>query len=84
MELTKRSVIFEADVVTRFESSSAVELPVRTWVDGLVVHYEKQRRLELLGNCRTIIPSQEDSKDHFKFEIEVLRVCANQCCFCAE
>ena len=71
MELAKRSVTFEADVVTRFESCSAVELPIRTWVDGLAVHYEKQRRLELLGNCRTIILSQEDSKDHFTFEIEV-------------
>jgi len=71
IELAKRSVALEADLATRLESNSTAELPVRTWVDGLAVHYEKQRRLELLGHCRTIILSQEDSKDHFTFEIEV-------------
>lgn len=71
IQLAKRSVVFEANLVTRLEGSSTAELPVRTWVDGLAVHYEKQRRLELLGNCRTIILSQEDSKGHFTFEIEV-------------
>lgn len=71
IELAKRSVAFEADVVTRLDSNSTAELPVRTWVEGLAIHYEKQRRLELLGNCRTIILSQEDSKDHFTFEVEV-------------
>jgi len=71
IKLAKRSVVFETDLVTRLEGSSTAELPVRTWIDGLAVHYEKQRRLELLSNCRTIILSQEDSKDHFTFEIEV-------------
>ncbi|KAF5362245.1 hypothetical protein D9756_002329 [Leucocoprinus leucothites] len=71
LELAKRAVTFESDVVTRLEGSSAAELPIRTWVDGLTVHYERQRRLELLGNCRTIILSQEDSKDCFMFEMEV-------------
>ena len=71
IKLAKRSVVFETDLVTRLEGSSTAELPVRTWIDGLAVHFEKQRRLELLSNCRTIILSQEDSKDHFTFEIEV-------------
>ncbi|KXN87429.1 hypothetical protein AN958_08860 [Leucoagaricus sp. SymC.cos] len=71
LELAKRAVTFEREAVTQLEGSSAAESPIRTWVDGLAAHYEKQRRLELLGNCRIIILSQEDSKDRFTFEIEV-------------
>ncbi|KAF9454310.1 hypothetical protein P691DRAFT_717761 [Macrolepiota fuliginosa MF-IS2] len=71
LDLVKRAVTFESKAVTQLEGTSAAELPIRTWVDGLASHYEKQRRLELLGNCRMVILSPETSGDRFRFELEV-------------
>lgn len=72
LDLAKHAVAFESKAVAQLLSNSTAELPIRTWVDGLSTHYEKQRRLELLGSCRIIILSPEDSKDRFQFELEVL------------
>lgn len=44
--------------------------PVKTWVDGLSGHYERQRRLMILDHSRSIIISMEVSDDPFLVEID--------------
>ncbi|EKM81727.1 hypothetical protein AGABI1DRAFT_70128, partial [Agaricus bisporus var. burnettii JB137-S8] len=71
LDLAKHAVTFESKAVTQLVGNTTADLPVRTWVNGLATHYEKQRRLELLNNCRVLVLSPEDSKDWFQFEIEI-------------
>lgn len=71
LDLVKRAVTFESKAVTELGGTPTADLPIQTWADGLASHYEKQRRLEILGHCRMILLSPENSKDRFQFEIEV-------------
>ncbi|KAJ7180742.1 hypothetical protein C8R46DRAFT_1211049 [Mycena filopes] len=71
IQLAQRAVTFEEDVVVRLLGDDG-ERAIKTWVNGLNGHYERQRRVRILEAARIIV-LEADKADGFQVEIERLQ-----------
>ncbi|KAG6868072.1 hypothetical protein C0993_007805 [Termitomyces sp. T159_Od127] len=70
LELARQAVIFESAIVIELLGNDPSDRPLKTWVDGVSGHYERQRRMHILDYSRDLIVTW-DSSDTFPVEVEV-------------
>ncbi|KAJ6619858.1 hypothetical protein B0H10DRAFT_1792597 [Mycena sp. CBHHK59/15] len=75
-ELAKRAVEFEDEYVVHMLRDDKNERPIKTWVDGMGGHYERQRRVQILETSRIIILAPESMPDRFYVEVDIHREAA--------
>ncbi|KAG6895807.1 hypothetical protein C0992_012359 [Termitomyces sp. T32_za158] len=71
LDLARQAVNFENSIVIELLGNDPSDRPLKTWVDGVSGHYERQRRMQILNRSREIIVTWEDSSDTFLVEVEV-------------
>lgn len=72
LDLAKRAVTFEDEFMVSILGDSEVEREIKHWVDGVGMHYERKRRVDILDNARIIVIRPEDESKSFRVEIEVV------------
>ncbi|KAF8630118.1 hypothetical protein AX15_003076 [Amanita polypyramis BW_CC] len=71
LSITKKAVEFEERYIVHLLSGDANDRAIRSWVDGLGGHYERQRRIQILDLSRTVILSPGGARDYFMEETEL-------------
>ncbi|KAI0629379.1 hypothetical protein C8Q77DRAFT_1202629 [Trametes polyzona] len=72
LQLAKRAVQAEDDIVVKLLKDTSGERSVRTWVDGVGSHYERKRRAEILEKARVIVASPQDDSASFRVEVSLV------------
>lgn len=66
LRLIKQAVIFEEKDIGRLLTTQCNEGTIKAWSDGISVHYERRRRIDVLDQTRKEILAQEDVIDTFQ------------------
>ncbi|KAJ3826774.1 hypothetical protein F5880DRAFT_1542189 [Lentinula raphanica] len=73
LELAKSAVAFEQECIIGLLGNDASDCTIKTWVDGLAGHYERQRRVHILENARNSIIEIDDFSNSFQVEVEIVQ-----------
>ncbi|EGO22432.1 hypothetical protein SERLADRAFT_350499 [Serpula lacrymans var. lacrymans S7.9] len=68
LNLTKKAVRFEEDHIVGVLGGASNNRDIKSWVDGVSGHYERQRRLSILEAARTIIVEIDETSSTFHAE----------------
>ncbi|PFH51800.1 hypothetical protein AMATHDRAFT_46783 [Amanita thiersii Skay4041] len=71
LDLVNRATAFEDVYIVRLLGNDTNDKPIQIWAHGIGGHYERQRRLQILDKCRSIILLPAD-EDYFLDEIELV------------
>ncbi|KAJ7130610.1 hypothetical protein C8R44DRAFT_613672 [Mycena epipterygia] len=71
LRLSKQAVAFEDEYIIQLLGDDKSDRPIKSWVDGLGGHYERQRRVQILETSRVIMLAPESMPDRFHVEIEI-------------
>ncbi|KAJ7091428.1 hypothetical protein B0H15DRAFT_778155 [Mycena belliarum] len=69
--LSKQAVAFEDEFIIQLLGDDRSDRPIRTWVDGMGGHYERQRRVNILETSRRIILAPESPPDRFFVDVDI-------------
>jgi centromere/kinetochore protein ZW10 len=67
LELVARAIRFEDEDLCKVLRVTG-EAEIRSWTDGVVSHYEKKRRIDILDRCRQILVKPQDVNSTFRAE----------------
>ncbi|KAH0582972.1 hypothetical protein H2248_010865 [Termitomyces sp. 'cryptogamus'] len=70
LELTRQAVAFEDRIIIGLLGNDPNDHPIKSWVEGVSGHYERQRRMDILSRSREIIVTPDDQYDTFLVEVE--------------
>ncbi|KAJ4475078.1 hypothetical protein J3R30DRAFT_3506442 [Lentinula aciculospora] len=76
LELVKHAVSFEETCIIGLLGNDSSDRPIKAWADRVGGHYERQRRVHILENCRARILEHDNFSDTFHIEVEVARAVA--------
>ncbi|KAL1756588.1 hypothetical protein FB107DRAFT_211056 [Schizophyllum commune] len=68
LDLAKLAARFEQEWIIGKLGSDAHDRRIQSWADGVVGHYERQRRLDILERCRVLLVADESTFETFKWE----------------
>lgn len=72
LQLTRKAVDFESKYVVGLLGSDSMDREIKTWADNLCAHYERARRVHILGATRNVILERAArTGDTFVAEIHV-------------
>ncbi|KAJ7623164.1 hypothetical protein FB45DRAFT_752778 [Roridomyces roridus] len=72
IRLAKQAVAFEEDFMVQLLGGDQNDRSIKSWVDGMGGHYERQRRVQILEACRIIVLEPESAPpDRFQVEVDV-------------
>jgi centromere/kinetochore protein ZW10 len=74
LDLVQNAVKFEDEYIVNMLDRSSSDKAVKSWANGICLHYEKKRRQEILGDARRVIMHAEDSPTTFQSEVVSQRV----------
>ncbi|KAG6850756.1 hypothetical protein H0H93_008794, partial [Arthromyces matolae] len=69
--LAQKAIVFEEEILVGLLRVDTNDRPLKTWIEGVSGHYERQRRMQILHRSREIIVALTDKSDTFLVEIEV-------------
>ncbi|KAG6813844.1 hypothetical protein H0H92_006788 [Tricholoma furcatifolium] len=74
LEFAQEVVSFEERTLIGLLRSGSGDRPLKSWLDGVSGHYERQRRTDILKRSRDIIVAWADSSETFLVEVDVLPI----------
>ncbi|KAL1941263.1 hypothetical protein VTO73DRAFT_7475 [Trametes versicolor] len=72
LQLAKRAVRAEDDVIVAMLGDTTGERSIGGWVDAVGLHYERKRRAEILDRARVIVVSPPDDSSSFRVEVPLV------------
>ncbi|KAF5387324.1 hypothetical protein D9757_005736 [Collybiopsis confluens] len=74
LELLKSAVTFEETYIIGLLGHDSPDRPVKDWADGVGGHYERQRRVFILENCRSKILEPDNFSNTFFAEVDLEQI----------
>ncbi|KAH9951200.1 Centromere/kinetochore Zw10-domain-containing protein [Amylocystis lapponica] len=71
LALADKAVAFEANVVGAVLGDSSGEQEIKAWTNGVGMHYERRRRVDILERARSIVVRAHDESRAFRVELEI-------------
>ncbi|TFY64920.1 hypothetical protein EVJ58_g2304 [Rhodofomes roseus] len=71
LHLLKRAQQFELDYLSSMLGDDGGEQDIKSWANGVGLHYERKRRMQLLEAVRVVVMSPEDERRMLSIDIEV-------------
>ncbi|KAH9846124.1 hypothetical protein C2E23DRAFT_605268 [Lenzites betulinus] len=72
LHLAKRAVQAEDEIIVQMLGDATSDRSVKTWVDGVGLHYERKRRAEILDKARSIVVAPPDDTRSFRVEVSLV------------
>ncbi|KAI0738508.1 hypothetical protein C8Q80DRAFT_1205833 [Daedaleopsis nitida] len=69
VRIANRAVRLEDEVVIKMLGDNGADRSIKSWVDGLGLHYERKRRADILDRARSIVVNPHDDSTTFRVEV---------------
>ncbi|TBU47577.1 hypothetical protein BD309DRAFT_951562 [Dichomitus squalens] len=72
LKLTQNAVEAEQEIIVNLLGDSSADRGIKTWVDWVGQHYERQRRADILDKARAIVVTPADDSTAFRAEVPLV------------
>ncbi|ESK96517.1 protein kinase subdomain-containing protein [Moniliophthora roreri MCA 2997] len=73
LTLVQNAVSFEDKYIIELLGNDTNDRPVKSWVNSVGGHYERQRRMLILGDTRRLVLTPENPSDTFTVDVDIPR-----------